>query len=68
MEKSNLFTVKQFAQLHPAFSVGSLRMLIFKSEQNGLRKALRRIGGRVLINETLFFNWVEEINNKKLKD
>ena len=68
MEKTNLFTVKQFAQLHPAFSVGSLRMLIFKSEQNGFKKALRRIGGRVLINETLFFNWVEEINNKKLKD
>lgn len=68
MEKSNLLTVKQFAQLHPAFSVGSLRMLIFKSEQNGFSKAIRRIGGRVLINETLFFDWVEEINNKKLKD
>lgn len=58
-----LLTVKQFIEKHPAFTNGSIRALIFNAQKNGLSKALRRIGGRVLIKEKDFFNWIEEINN-----
>lgn len=61
----NLLTIKQFSEEHKAFTVGALRKLIFNSESNGLKKALKRIGGRVYINEPDFFAWVDEINNTK---
>ena len=65
----NLFTVKQFAEKHPAFTEGSLRWLIFKAgspavatdhEHNfALNDALVRVGRRVLIDEAKFFQWAE---------
>lgn len=53
-------TVKQFANKHPAFSVGSIRDLIFHSPFNGLddMEVIHRVGTKVLINEVKFFNWV----------
>lgn len=60
--KNELFTVKQFAQMHKAFTEGCLRALIFNAEANGFKDVIRRIGGRVLIREDLFFDWVEKQN------
>lgn len=64
----NLLTVSQFSERHPAFSEGSLRNLIFLSKSsrsdhggtvgNGLDKALVRVGRRVFIDETKFFEWL----------
>ncbi|MEI6067960.1 MAG: hypothetical protein WCP96_11495 [Methylococcaceae bacterium] len=53
-------TVKQFSERHPAFTVGSLRALIFNANSNGLNEsgAIVRINRRVLINEPNFFIWV----------
>jgi hypothetical protein len=66
---TSLFTVRQFAARHPAFPESSLRWLIFQSKQretskgtipgNGLDTALVRIGKKLLIDETRFFEWVE---------
>jgi hypothetical protein len=44
------FTVQQFSKRHPAFTVGSLRALIFNSNTNGLNEscAVVRINRRVL--------------------
>jgi len=63
-----LLTVRQFCLRHPAFTQGSLRWLIFKAaspdtdadhEHNAaLNDALVRIGRRVLIDESKFFEWV----------
>lgn len=63
-----LLTVKQFAERNPAFSVGSLRWLIFNADPrpssqgtlpgNGLAPAIVRVGRRVLIDEAEFFAWV----------
>ena len=61
-----VFTVKQFSGRHPAFSVASLRWLIFRSEdrvdsggkllkQNGFKAAIVRCGRKILINEDEFF-------------
>jgi hypothetical protein len=54
-------TVAQFAEKQPAFTGASLRALIFNENSNGLAKsgAVIRIGRKVLINEELFFGWVQ---------
>ena len=65
------FTVAQFSKRHPAFSGPALRNLIFKADArestlgtipgNGLIEAgaIVRLGRKVLIHETRFFEWVE---------
>jgi len=56
-----LLTVNQFADKHPAFSVGGLRWQIFNSSNNGLDEygALVRLGKRVLIDEEKYFQWID---------
>lgn len=64
-----LLAVRQFADKHPAFPQGSLRNLIFLAESrkttkgtitgNGLDVALVRIGRKVLIDESKFFQWID---------
>lgn len=55
-----LLTVRQFAERHTAFSQAGLRYLIFNASTNGMAKCLRRVGRRVLIDETIFFEWIEK--------
>lgn len=56
-----LLTVNQFSANHQAFRLGGLRALIFNARQNGLAEsgAIVRIGRKVLIDESLFFGWVQ---------
>jgi len=60
MNQPVLFTVKQFAEQNPAFSIGGLRWQIFNSENNGLKEAgaIIRIGRKVLIDVEKYFQWV----------
>lgn len=60
-------TVKQFSERHPAFSVGSLRALIFNASTNGLSEsgAIVRINKKILLNEPKFFVWLEGGNKRK---
>lgn len=62
---ARLMTVAQFAEAHPAFTVGALRNLLFFRETNGLDMAVRRVGRRLLIVEAAFFDWIEQTNPKK---
>lgn len=73
--KRNIKGVKQFSLDNPAFTEPSLRWLIFNSRPressagtiipgNGLETALVRLGKRVLIDEDLFYEWVEEQQEK----
>lgn len=65
-----LLTVRQFSDKHPAFTQGAIRNLIFLAESrktsrgtiqgNGLNIALVRIGRKLLIDETKFFQWIDE--------
>lgn len=65
-----LLSVRQFADKHPAFPQGSLRNLIFLGESrktskgtiegNGLDIALVRIGRKLLIDESKFFQWIDD--------
>jgi hypothetical protein len=58
---TTFLTVKQFAQLQPAFSATSLRHLIFDADKNGLNKAgaIKRVGKKVIIDVDRFLNWIE---------
>jgi hypothetical protein len=60
---SRLLTVRQFSMLCPAFPEGGLRYLIFNAHNNGFRTALRRVGRKVLIDESAFFEWVKAQNS-----
>jgi len=64
MSNPNKFwTVKQFNEIYPNFSLGMLRALIFHSEENGFSSVIVRISanrkrGKILINEDAFFAWL----------
>ena len=57
-------TVQQFTAKHAAFNKGGIRSLIFNEFTNGLAKsgAIVRIGRKVLIDENLFFSWIQSQN------
>ena len=57
-----LLTVKQFCQEHPAFTQGGMRWLLFHRQQNGLERAVVKVGRRVLIDVEEFFAWINEQN------
>ncbi|GBE29056.1 MAG TPA: DNA-binding protein [Bacteroidetes bacterium] len=58
MERSRFLTVKQVVAegLYP--NEGGLRWLVFNSRKNGIGKAIRRVGSRVLIDELEFHRWM----------
>ncbi len=70
-----LLTVRQFTDKHQAFTQGSIRNLIFLSENrktskgvikgNGLDIALVRIGRKLLIDEAKFFEWIDSMQGGK---
>jgi hypothetical protein len=57
---STLVPVKDWPRRHPWPSVGGLRHLIFHRQRNGFDRVIRRIGRRVLIDESAFFAWAAE--------
>lgn len=59
-----LLTVRQLSERHPAFPQSGIRYLIFHSQKNGFANCIRRVGRKILIDEALFFNWVEAQNQK----
>ena len=70
-------TVEQFSQRNPAFTPAALRNLIFKADErqstkgtipgNGLIEsgAIVRLGRKVLIVESRFFDWVESQQERR---
>lgn len=69
MSSTTLHTVKSFTEAHPAFTIGAVRSLIFKSidrqssrgpiKGNGLGNgAIVRLGRKILIDEAKFLEWV----------
>lgn len=54
-----LLTVQQWTSKHAWPPLGGLRHLIFCAKSNGFESVLRRVGRRILIDESAFFEWVE---------
>ena len=57
-----LSTVSLFSKKYPAFPEGGLRFIIFHAETNGFAKCILRVGRKVLIDEDMFFQIIEEQN------
>lgn len=57
-----LITVSDWPKHHSWPPIGGLRHLIFNAETNGFKSAFKRVGRRVLIDETEFFACVEKQN------
>lgn len=52
-------TVQQWTKQHNWPPSGGLRHLIFHASSNGFDAVIRRVGRRVLIDESAFFAWVD---------
>jgi len=70
-----LYTVNQFCEEHPAFTVGGIRHLIFYSQPrkssrgevapgNGFSDAFPKIGNRVYVDGLKFFEIVDQQNRR----
>jgi len=62
--KRHLLTVKQFCQENPAFTEGGLRWLLFNRQDNGLDRAVLKVGRRVLIDVDEFYLWLDQQNGR----
>lgn len=57
-------TIRQLTTSNPAFTEGGIRALIFRAEQNGFKRCIRRIGRKILISKSAFSRWIEEQNEE----
>jgi hypothetical protein len=55
-------TVRQLTEQYPAFSMGGIRWLLFHRQENGLDRAVLKVGRRVLIDVDQFFGWLAQQN------
>jgi hypothetical protein len=60
MPERSLLTVPQLAKKHPAFKEGGIRSYIFNAKKNGFEMALVKIGRKILIDESKFFEWIDQ--------
>lgn len=63
-----LLTITQWPKYHSWPSSSGLRHLIFYSKKNGFEKVIRRAGKRVLIDESAFFQWIDQRNEAQEKN
>ncbi|MCC6914968.1 MAG: DNA-binding protein [Rhodospirillaceae bacterium] len=59
MLHENLRTVKDLAKEAKCFSVGKIRWWIFHADTNGMKSAIVKIDGRIYIDITEFWKWLE---------
>lgn len=55
--RTRLIPAPAWSEYHPWPKIGGLRNLIFNKDKNGFHKVIKKIGKRVLIDETAFFEW-----------
>lgn len=63
--KKRIIPVPNWNDYHPWPPQGGLRHLIFNKDTNGFATAFKKVGRRVLIDETEFFECVERNNAGK---
>ena len=59
-DRPRLLDVHTVTALHPGIKFGTLRDWILHAESNGLHRALRRVGGKLLIVESELLDWIDE--------
>jgi len=63
---TKLIPVTKWNNHHEWPTEAGLRYYIFNAEFNGFNKVMKRVGRRILIDETQFFDWVEEKNGEEV--
>jgi hypothetical protein len=51
--------VTKWHEYHIWPTIGGLRALIFNKNKNGFDKVIKKVGGRILIDEAAFFEWIK---------
>ena len=65
-DNSKYCTVRQIADdPHFCFTISMLRYYVLHAHRNGLSKAIRKIGRKVLIRRDLFVEWLEKQSCRK---
>ncbi len=59
MSKTRLIPLTEWADFHPWPSTPALRKMVAGARLNGFHSVVKRVGGRILIDETAFFEWVD---------
>ncbi len=59
-ERPRLLDVSSVTALHPGIKIGTLREWILHAESNGLHRALRKVGSKLLIVESELLDWIDE--------
>lgn len=64
-ENQELIPLSKWNDYYDYPTVGTLRQLVFYEHSNGFSKVIRRIGCRIYIKVSAFFEWVEETNKTR---
>ena len=67
-ENTRLIPVTKWPNYHTWPTVSGLRHLIFWERENGFHKVIFRVGKRIIIDESAFFEWVKEQKYKQEND
>lgn len=65
--KNRLIPVPNWNKYHEWPTQAGLRYWIFHAKANGFDSVIRRIGRRILIDESAFFQWIQKQNQEIVK-
>ena len=65
MQQTRYIPLTKWPDFHIWPKVSGLRAMVINSKKNGFDSVLKRVGGKLLIDETAFFKWVEDQQVKK---
>ena len=63
MNESKYLRISDITKLYP-FSLGTMRFFLMHRKENGLNKAVLRVGKSLLINREKFEKWIESHHEK----
>jgi hypothetical protein len=62
--QTRLVPISKWNDFHPWPPAGGMRHLRFHCESNGFKRAFKKIGARVLVDEAEFFRCIERANGE----
>jgi hypothetical protein len=58
-KRPSLLTVRRLLEKYQWLTEGGIRHFLFHMNENGLCRAVKKMGRRILIDEDAFFTWIE---------
>ena len=63
--QNRLIPVTKWGKYYDYPTTGAWRQLIFRNKNHIVERVIKRNGGRILIDEAAYFNFIEAINQKE---